>query len=104
MLLSVIDRVTGGELFDEIVAREFYSEHDARCVSTDILCQWFLSQARFLNAYWVVVIWVKLWMRSTSFPHQKTSVLKLIGLACLIHIILYGRTLTMKCLTCSWLL
>lgn len=25
-------RVTGGELFDEIVAREYYSENDARCV------------------------------------------------------------------------
>ena len=24
-------RVTGGELFDEIVAREYYSETDARC-------------------------------------------------------------------------
>ena len=31
-LFLVVDRVTGGELFDEIVAREFYSEHDARCV------------------------------------------------------------------------
>ena len=31
---SVVDRVTGGELFDEIVAREFYSENDARCVCT----------------------------------------------------------------------
>ena len=34
VLLSVVDRVTGGELFDEIVAREFYSEHNARCVCT----------------------------------------------------------------------
>lgn len=40
-----VDRVTGGELFDEIVAREFYSEHDARCVPTDMLCQGCSSQA-----------------------------------------------------------
>ena len=32
VVLCFVDRVTGGELFDEIVAREFYSEHDARCV------------------------------------------------------------------------
>ena len=30
--LYIVVRVTGGELFDEIVAREFYSEHDARYV------------------------------------------------------------------------
>lgn len=29
----IVGRVTGGELFDEIVAREFYSEHDARWVA-----------------------------------------------------------------------
>ena len=27
--------MTGGELFDEIVAREYYSENDARCVKED---------------------------------------------------------------------
>jgi len=30
--LVCCDRVTGGELFDDIVAREFYSEADARYI------------------------------------------------------------------------
>lgn len=34
--LSVF-RVTGGELFDEIVAREYYSETDARYVHIPLL-------------------------------------------------------------------
>ena len=29
LLTDVLDRVTGGELFEDIVAREFYSEADA---------------------------------------------------------------------------
>ena len=28
--VAILYRVTGGELFDEIVAREYYSETDAR--------------------------------------------------------------------------
>ena len=32
ILCTIEYRVTGGELFDEIVAREFYSESDARSV------------------------------------------------------------------------
>ena len=33
--ISVSDiRITGGELFDEIVAREYYSETDARYIYT----------------------------------------------------------------------
>jgi hypothetical protein len=30
MCSSCVDRVTGGELFEDIVAREYYSEADAR--------------------------------------------------------------------------
>lgn len=31
-------RVTGGELFEDIVAREFYSEADARYLLLEYLC------------------------------------------------------------------
>ncbi len=33
----IFDLVTGGELFDDIVAREFYSEKDARYVMDYII-------------------------------------------------------------------
>ena len=33
IIFDLIRRVTGGELFDDIVAREYYSEHDARLVT-----------------------------------------------------------------------
>ena len=37
--ISVSDiRITGGELFDEIVAREYYSETDARYIFTRVYC------------------------------------------------------------------
>lgn len=32
-VLDLVVRVTGGELFEDIVAREYYSEADARLVS-----------------------------------------------------------------------
>lgn len=33
MFILILFRVTGGELFEDIVAREYYSEADARLVS-----------------------------------------------------------------------
>ncbi len=51
-VLCFVDRVTGGELFDEIVAREFYSEHDARCVvSHTLLCCFIQNQSTCLCVY-----------------------------------------------------
>ena len=75
-VVFVVDRVTGGELFDEIVAREFYSEHDARCVvPNDMLCHGCSSQAEYLhvNACQVGVVCVefvttsRLWWDSPHF-------------------------------------
>lgn len=40
-------RVTGGELFEDIVAREYYSEADARWVWSFTLCP-FLTSGSFL--------------------------------------------------------
>lgn len=37
MFSKIHFRVTGGELFDDIVAREFYSEADARWITLEIL-------------------------------------------------------------------
>lgn len=34
MFILILFRVTGGELFEDIVAREYYSEADARLVSS----------------------------------------------------------------------
>lgn len=53
VVLCFVDRVTGGELFDEIVAREFYSEHDARCVYT---YQYTVSGVFFTSIVNVVII------------------------------------------------
>lgn len=44
-------RVTGGELFDEIVAREYYSETDARYVHIYLLSQW--KETAYIA--WIVV-------------------------------------------------
>ncbi|VDL80226.1 unnamed protein product [Nippostrongylus brasiliensis] len=50
----VFDLVTGGELFEDIVAREFYSEADARCVCRHVVTYIFLVFKRketFLNEF-----------------------------------------------------
>jgi hypothetical protein len=41
-------RVTGGELFEDIVAREYYSEADARWVQSFMPCFPFLTFGSFL--------------------------------------------------------
>lgn len=50
-------RITGGELFDEIVAREFYSESDARYVNAynnNYLTICF--KVIVFNKYWTVLL------------------------------------------------
>lgn len=42
-------RVTGGELFEDIVAREYYSEADARCVQCSAPCSPLLTSSSVLS-------------------------------------------------------
>ena len=54
-----VSRVTGGELFEDIVAREFYSEADARWVLCLAENGSLLEKQKTKNIFWVLTS--KLW-------------------------------------------
>lgn len=62
-------RVTGGELFDEIVAREYYSETDARYVHIPLLTLW-------KETVWIA--WIVVWGHVTESREQQIYHLRML--------------------------